>query len=60
MLIEQVEQSLKSKSKFNYKRFESNVTAFEENWTKQNNNYRTKPIGDPVIEAKKIFDKYFK
>ena len=59
MLIDRVEKSLKSKTKFNYKKFESDVTDFEESWTKQNNNYRTKPTGSPVEEAKRIFKKYF-
>ena len=59
MLIEQVERSLKSKTKFNYKKFELDITAFEEGWTKQNNNYRTEPTGNPVEEAKRIFKKYF-
>ncbi len=58
MLIKQVELSLKSGKKFDEEDFNTKVTAFEERWTKKNNNYPTEPTGNPLYEAKRIFNKY--
>lgn len=33
--------------------------AVEEKWTKQNEKYSPTPVGDPIAEAKRVFDKYY-
>jgi len=58
MLIKQVKESLKSGTEFNSENFNSDVSAFEEDWTKQNNNYDTNPVGEPLDEALRLFKKY--
>jgi alpha-N-acetylglucosaminidase len=58
MLIAQVKESLKSGVEFNSENFNSDVSAFEESWTKQNNNYETNPVGNPIDEARRLFKKY--
>ncbi len=58
MLIKQVKKCLRSGTKFDADEFNSNVSAFEERWTHQVNNYTTKPAGSSIIEAKKLFLKY--
>jgi hypothetical protein len=59
ILIDQTRQCLKTGTEFNQEDFNSKVVDFEVNWTKQNNTYNTKPVGNSVTEAKRIYDKYF-
>lgn len=58
MLIRKLKDCLKYGEKFDAEKYNSEVTAFEENWTHQNNIYRSKPVGNSIIEAKKLFRKY--
>ena len=58
-LIHEVKSCLKTGEKFNNDEFNTNLTAYEEDWTKQNNNYKTEPMGNSLDEAKRIYDKYF-
>lgn len=59
MLIEQAKASLQTGKEFDKESFNQKVMDFEVSWTKQNNTYNTKPVGNSVTEVKRIYDKYF-
>ena len=44
--------------KFDDKAFETDIRRWEEAWTKQNELYPDKPMGNPVAAASRLWEKY--
>ncbi|MDP3683670.1 MAG: alpha-N-acetylglucosaminidase C-terminal domain-containing protein, partial [Ignavibacteria bacterium] len=59
MLIEQAKVSLQNGKDFDKENYNQKVMEFEETWTKQTKTYNTKPSGNSIQEAKRIYQKYF-
>jgi hypothetical protein len=49
MFIDAVEQSLQNGTSFNEVSFTEKITTFEDNWTKGQEKYSSKPEGDCIF-----------
>lgn len=58
MFIDEVELSLKNKTAFNKIAFAKKLKAFEDQWTKGLEKYKSKPVGDCMSVSRLLLKKY--
>lgn len=60
MFIDEVELSLKNKITFDETDFVKKLTAFENQWTKGLEKYKSEPVGDCMTVSRMLLNKYAK